>query len=260
MNLAGLRRLLGKIGFLPENPANTALTTVGAGTWTAAAMVGGVITRSGPTAAFTDTTTTATLLEAGMPTPLVIGTSWVITYRNTTAFIATVAGGTGVTASGTLTVQPLHTAQFLVTYTATNTFTIVGLASTAAAAANGAEVVTAANVITADENNKTFYLDAAAGFLSTLPAPFLGAKYTFIVKTATSSNGYTIGTPTADIIFGSSVERAGTAGVAGASEDLITLVNGQMVVGDRVDLESDGTNWYARAQTDIAAGITFTVT
>ena len=54
------------------------------------------------------------------------------------------------------------------------------------------EVVEATNVITADENGKTFFLKAAAGFQSTLPAPAAGLRFTFIVHTAPTSNGYTI--------------------------------------------------------------------
>jgi hypothetical protein len=123
------------------------------------------------------------------------------------------------------------------------------------------EVVTATNVITAAESGTTFYLSALAGFLSTLPAPALGLNYRFIVKTAPTSNGYTIGTTGgSDVIFGMAHERAGGAGVAGSAEDLITLVANQSIPGDFVDVHSDGTNWYARASVDVAAGITFTVT
>ena len=127
--------------------------------------------------------------------------------------------------------------------------------------ASAGEVVTATNVITALENGKTFYLNAVAGFLSTLPAPAVGLNYRFIVKTAPTSNGYTIGTNGgSNVIFGMAVERAGGAGVAGSAEDLITLVANQSIPGDFVYVESDGTNWYAYAMVDVSAGITFTVT
>lgn len=122
-----------------------------------------------------------------------------------------------------------------------------------------AEVVTAANVLTAAESGTTYYLSLAVGFLTTLPTPALGLRYTFIVAIApTGGAGYTIGGGTANNIHGSAVGRDGAAGVAGAGEDTITLVNDGAIIGDRVDLECDGTNWYARAQVDVAAGITFT--
>jgi len=122
------------------------------------------------------------------------------------------------------------------------------------------EVVTATNVLTAAESGTTFYLDALAGFLTTLPAPALGLWFRFVVKTRPTSVGYTINTPTANILFGMAVERAGTAGVAGSAQDTITLVANQAVVGDRVDVHSDGTNWYVLGTVDISAGITFSVT
>jgi hypothetical protein len=122
------------------------------------------------------------------------------------------------------------------------------------------EIVTAANVIAATECGSTFYLNAAAGFLSTLPTPTSGCVLRFVVHTATSSNGYTIGTPTADIIDGMVVERAGGAGVACQNEDLLTIVTAQMVTGDWLELRSDGTNWYVHGMTDVAAGFTCTVT
>lgn len=122
------------------------------------------------------------------------------------------------------------------------------------------EVVTAANVLTAAESGTTFYLSAAAGFLTTLPAPALGLHFKFVVKTAPTSNGYTIGTPTADIIYGMAVERAGGAGVAASAEDLITLVANQSIPGDWLEIRSDGTNWYVHGMVDVAAGVTFTVT
>lgn len=143
------------------------------------------------------------------------------------------------------------------------TLTNKTLTSPAIAGAIGAgpiEIVTAANILTAAESGTTFYLNAAAGFLSTLPTPAAGLHYWFVVHTATSSNGYTIGTPTADIIYGMAVERAGGAGVAASAEDLITLVNGQMVKGDWMYLHSDGTSWYVFGMVDVAAGVTFTVT
>lgn len=123
------------------------------------------------------------------------------------------------------------------------------------------EVVTATNVITAAESGTTFYVSAVAGFLSTLPAPAAGLNYRFVVKTAPTSNGYTIATTTsANIIYGMVEERAGTAGVACATEDLLTLVANQSIIGDWLQFRSDGTNWYVHGMTDVAAGFTCALT
>lgn len=119
------------------------------------------------------------------------------------------------------------------------------------------EVVTATNVITAAESGKTFFLNAVAGFLSTLPAPAAGLRFRFIVQTAPTSNGYTIATTTsANIIKGMVVERAGGAGVASAVGDLVTLVANQSIAGDWLEFWSDGTSYFVHGMVDVAAGVT----
>jgi hypothetical protein len=108
--------------------ANTAITTVGSGTLTAAGLTGGVITRSGPTAAFTDTTDTAANIIAALPNPMV-GQSWECSLINTTAWPMTLAGGTGVTLSGLASPVPANaTARALLTYAASNAVSLQLLA------------------------------------------------------------------------------------------------------------------------------------
>ncbi len=127
MNAAALKRLFPWV--LGRQEANTAISTAGAGTLTAASLVGGVITRTGPSADFTDTTATAALIIAGMPSAgnPVIGQSWELTYLNTVAYTCTLAAGTGVTLSGITSIPGLSSARFLVTYTASGAVTILGL-------------------------------------------------------------------------------------------------------------------------------------
>ena len=103
---------------------NTNITTAGAGTLTAAGLAGGVITRSGPTAAFTDTTTTGTLLSGQLPNPMV-GQGWEVSIINTVAFAQTFAAGSGITLSGlTGPVPGNSTSRWLITNTAANAFTM----------------------------------------------------------------------------------------------------------------------------------------
>ena len=121
------------------------------------------------------------------------------------------------------------------------------------------EIVTATNVITAAENGKTFYLNSATEFVSTLPAPALGLRFTFICTAAPSGASYTIVTgSSANIIKGLQNSVAGDAGDSGTADDTITFVDGQAVAGDKVEVWSDGTNWFAYAISKVAAGITFT--
>jgi len=125
------------------------------------------------------------------------------------------------------------------------------------------ETVTATNVITAAESGKTFFLDAVAGFLSTLPAPAAGLEYTFIVKTAPTSNGYTIATNGGSDIIVITVNELETDtnddGPSDDNADLITLVANIALPGDRIDFRCDGTKWYAMGQT-VADGAVTTAT
>ena len=190
-----------------------------------------------------------------------VGTSVVTVLEENSDFQVTRAKGTTVPADGDAGFA--FGCQFVDTDSSA-TYVNRGTAASALFLAESSipsEVVTATNVLTAAESGKTFYLSALAGFLTTLPAPAAGLIFRFIVKTAPTSNGYTIGTSGgANVIFGMAVERAGGAGVAGSAEDLITLGANQSIPGDFVYLESDGTNWYAHAMVDVAAAITFTVT
>jgi hypothetical protein len=81
---------------MPFLTKNALITTVGNGALTAAALLGGFITRSGPTGAFTDTTDTAANIIAAL-SGLPIGTTRNVEYINTSSQTATLAGGTGVT-------------------------------------------------------------------------------------------------------------------------------------------------------------------
>jgi len=102
-------------------------------------------------------------------------------------------------------------------------------------------------------------LNALAGFESTLPTAAAGLHFRFIVKTAATSNGYTItGTP-ADKIFGT-VACSGAEdtvnGVTADAADNVILVHGQAKVGDLVEFFSDGTNWYVTGNVNTYAAIT----
>lgn len=78
------------------------ITTVGAGTLTGAAIGSGVITRTGPTAGYTDTTDTAANIVAALAgnaseVDMVEGLKFELLYINTVASAMTLAAGVGVT-------------------------------------------------------------------------------------------------------------------------------------------------------------------
>ena len=126
--------------------------------------------------------------------------------------------------------------------------------------ASGVEVVTATNIITAAESGKTFFLDAVAGFQSTLPAPAAGLKFTFIVKTAPTSNGYTIVTngTTQKVLKGLAVIAADAVGDVSAGGTTATFVHNHALPGDRVDMICDGTIWYMIGYAQVTAALTIT--
>jgi hypothetical protein len=120
-------------------------------------------------------------------------------------------------------------------------------------------VATVASALTAEDSGKTIFLNSATEFATTLPLPANGLHFTFIVKAAPVGTSYTIVTKNgANIIKGMQFVAADAAGDTGTSDDTITFVAGSSVAGDKVELVSDGTSWFAYAFSTLAASITFT--
>lgn len=100
---------------------NLSLTTAGSGTWTAAQIVSGLIYRTGPGGAYTDTTDTAAAILAALsgnqPAAEVMpGISFRLMLVNTVAFALTFAAGVGVAAgTGVLNVAASTWREYLVT-------------------------------------------------------------------------------------------------------------------------------------------------
>jgi hypothetical protein len=129
-----------------------------------------------------------------------------------------------------------------------------------AGGASSSEVVITTKAVTAAESGKTFYLDLAAGFVTTLPAVSLGLNYEFIVKTAPTGS-YTIVCPAAATLFKGHVltndVNSGTDSDFGTSgEATITLVLNKAVAGDRVRVDCDGVNWHVSAKCSVFDAIT----
>ncbi len=110
------------------NPAevNTAITTAGAGTLTAASIAGGLITRTGPTGDYTDTTDTAVAIVAAVSNAFV-GQSFELNIKNMVAFNSTLAAASGVTLSGITIVPPISVLRLLVTFTSLTAVAIRGI-------------------------------------------------------------------------------------------------------------------------------------
>ena len=105
---------------------NNSDATDAAATISAAELAGGLYTRSGITAGRIDTSDTAVNILAANPN-MDIGDSFVVAVSNQSAQSLTLAGGTGVTASGNLVVLTL-TCKFVVfTKTSATTMTMQAL-------------------------------------------------------------------------------------------------------------------------------------
>jgi hypothetical protein len=158
-----------------------ALTTVGAGSITGALVADALVLRGGAqVGAFTDTSVTGTAMAAALPN-IQIGTSFLWTYQNNTAYVATLAGGVGVTLASTIGAS--GSATFLVTYTALNTF-----------------------VFTPYGSNESFVsLPAYQYTTGTTTTTFLAGQLTggqFTIYTSTAATPGSIATRTATLMFG----------------------------------------------------------
>lgn len=123
-----------------------------------------------------------------------------------------------------------------------------------------ASLVVTTKAVTAAESGATFYLDLAAGFVTTLPAVALGLWYNFVVKTAPTGS-YTIVCPAAATLFKghvitNDVNSATDADFGTSGEATITLVLNKAVAGDRVRVDCDGVNWHVHAACSVFDAIT----
>lgn len=167
----------------------TALNTVGAGTITAAGIVGGITARGGTqVATFSDTTDTAANIIAALPSGAPIGTSFFWNYQNTTNYPATIGAGANVTLTGSGVVPAKSTARFLVTVTSATAVSIQIVDHTFATqnsgtfTMNGATPVTVANTAVTPESNILITLKTVGGTVGAHPA----------IQTITSGTGFTV--------------------------------------------------------------------
>lgn len=109
-----------------SNVIRTPITADSAQVITIAAILGGLILRSGATAGRTDTSDTAANILAAAPA-MDIGDSIEFTVSNTSGFSITLAGGTGVTASGNLIVLTLTDKRVILFKTSATTMDMVAL-------------------------------------------------------------------------------------------------------------------------------------
>jgi hypothetical protein len=142
-NLDDRRLMPGDLMAGSDNILAGGISTVGSGTWTGAAIATGIINRTGPTGAYTDTTDSAANIVAALKgnnnaVDIVPGTSFRMILRNTVAFALTWAAGTGVVSgTGTLDVAASTVREYIVTVLNAGNTQIIQSATT-----NGSATVT----------------------------------------------------------------------------------------------------------------------
>jgi hypothetical protein len=111
------------------------------------------------------------------------------------------------------------------------------------------------NTLTANESGKTIFLNSAGGGSTVLPAPALGLNFKFIVSTAPTT-AYTIDTASgANIMHGTHIDIVGEL-VYATARDILSFVANTSLVGDSMEVVSDGTSWFYTAQSGADGGIT----
>jgi hypothetical protein len=120
------------------------------------------------------------------------------------------------------------------------------------------ETLTGATTLTAEDSGKVFILNAAAGAQVTLPAvaDASGHQYRFVVGALFATTAWTIKAATSKIQGGVIVN---STLVPAADENTITFSASADTIGDFVELNCDGSNWYVSGMGTSAGAITLTV-
>tara|TARA_R110000824_G_scaffold302679_1_gene490439 strand:- start:11799 stop:12302 length:504 start_codon:yes stop_codon:yes gene_type:complete len=121
------------------------------------------------------------------------------------------------------------------------------------------EIVTTTNVIAAAETGKTYILNSADAFVTTLPLVEAGLHFTFYAgATQVTGGNHTIVINAANdnTIFGD--YNVAGATVPASAEGSINWVADTMLPGDKVEIFCDGTNWYISGSAAASGAVTFT--
>jgi len=112
--------------------------------------------------------------------------------------------------------------------------------------------ISADTTLTAADSGKTYLLDAI-GEAITLPAPYDGCKFKFLITAAIATSSWVI--TATDALISGSVTEAGLVQLA-AAETAITIVHTKSIAGDWIELVSDGTSWFLSGQLSVASSLT----
>jgi len=119
-------------------------------------------------------------------------------------------------------------------------------------------VISSATTLTAADSGRHYSLNAAAGAQITLPAvaTSAGLNFRFTVQALFATTAWTI-KAASNVIQGGVIVNS--VNVPGANENTITFSASADTIGDFVQLNCDGVNWYVIGLGTSAGAITLTV-
>jgi hypothetical protein len=121
--------------------------------------------------------------------------------------------------------------------------------------ASNVEIVSGAKTVKHGDSGKTLVLKGTAGAPIELPVAKNGFKLKVVVGQAFATTSFTVVAPAATIQGGAIVN---SVFVSSANRNTISFVHTAETVGDHIELESDGTNYYVKGVGAAAGSITFT--
>jgi len=154
-----------------------------------------------------------------------------------------------VTVGGTLTAADITVTDDL---TVTDDVAVSGKLTVAGSIINTADTITATTTLTTDSSTIQLLPASANMTTITLPAVTSGLRFTFLVTGALTGSSVVIASAEGDNISG--ILMVNDADVVCDAEDFLNIVTDGEVVGDRVEIVSDGTSWYIMDSDVDAAG------
>lgn len=124
--------------------------------------------------------------------------------------------------------------------------------------------LTAVTTLTERDSGKTIFLNSATEFAVTLPKVKAGLNFKFVVKAAPSGASYTVVTAESSPLFFGQIYTTDNNAESDADFNIVaaetlTFVDGVAVVGDSIEMISDGTYWYVKGFCSVYNGITITI-
>jgi hypothetical protein len=118
------------------------------------------------------------------------------------------------------------------------------------------ETLSADKTLTEADSGKVFWLDNSTGKTITLPALKAGLFFKFVVADNFATDNWIIDSAEGDNIEGTILVNG--ASIAALSEDQINFVASSESLGDFIELECNGTNWFVSGAGQSSGSITAT--